>query len=308
MVGYANISQGSHIQKLNNDEYMVIPTGEVKQFQHAENRLGNIKSVRRSISKLRDLINCNVVDPQRCKWITLTYAENMTDNKRLMSDFGSFWKRFLRYSIKNQLPIPEYISVVEPQGRGAWHIHLILIYGCDAPFLDNNTVMEPLWKHGFTKTKSLNNVDNVGAYFSAYLADIPLDELDNLPDAEYIKSICKTEDKQFEDEKGFIKDKKFVKGGRLFLYPNGMNLYRTSRNISIPLEYPINKRQYYAIVSAYERDEKKASLGKLTFSSCTTVSDNGKVVNTINRYYFNTNAIELNGECKDGTCEYQSVS
>lgn len=308
MVGYSTISQGPQIVRLNKDEYAVISTAEVKQYRHAENRLGNIKSIRRSITSLRNLINTNVTNAANCKWITLTYAENMTDNHRLMSDFGSFWKRFCRYSTKNNIPIPEYISVVEPQGRGAWHIHLILIYEDVAPFLDNNSVIQRIWRNGFTKTKSMQGVDNIGAYFSAYLADIPLDELTDDYDADFIKTVCPIETKSFTDEKGTIKEKKFIKGGRLFLYPNGMNLYRTSRNVRKPLEYPISKRQYYAIVGAYERDEKKASFGKLTFSSCSTVTENGQRINTINRYYFNTNAIELNGADANGTFECEQVS
>lgn len=290
MVGMTNDSHSCNFQKLSKDEYMVLSTGEVKEYDHKISRLENINSVRKTIKTLRRLINANVLNAEYCKWITLTYAENMTDTKRLYSDFDSFRKRLIRYLTKNDIPIPEYISVVEPQARGAWHIHLILIWNQSAPFLDNNSVITRLWGHGFTKTKALNNVDNIGAYFSAYLADMPLDEISDMDSdiVSLINASCSVIEKSFTDDDDTIKDKKFVKGARLYLYPTGMNLYRTSRNIKRPQVIDISKSSYYDIVNTYDRNEKKASLGELTFSSATSVTDDGKVINDINRYYFNT--------------------
>lgn len=43
-----------------------------------------------------------------------------------------------------------------------------------APYIDNSVIAEK-WRHGFTKTKAVHGVDNIGAYFSAYLADMPLE-------------------------------------------------------------------------------------------------------------------------------------
>lgn len=305
MVGMTNQSSDAQIIKLSADEYMVKSSGEVKKYNHSENRMQNLKNVRVTITNLRDLINTNIVNAAFCKWITLTYAENMTDNKRLTSDFASFWKRFRRWLDKNKIPVPEYISVIEPQARGAWHVHLILIWRCEAPFLDNNSVIQVLWGHGFTKTKALNNVDNIGAYFSAYLADMPLDELEELnnEDVELIKSRCETIEKTFEDEAHNLKNKKFVKGARLFFYPPGMNLYRASQGLRKPLVYSISPKQYHSVVNTYSHGKKKSQFGELTFSTYAVVSDSGKVINAINRYYFNTNKSELNGELKNGFCE-----
>ena len=211
------------------------------------------------MEKFTSLINTNCSDDKKLKWITFTYAENMTDTKQLYKDFDKFWKRFKYYSEKNNLPIPEYISVAEPQGRGAWHLHIIFIYPCKAPFIDNNKVLYPMWSHGYTKVKAVHGVDNLGAYFSAYLADIPLDEYERDADdsATYeIKSAVVVEDDGHDTEK------KFVKGARLKFYPAGMNIYRTSRGIKQPTVNQIDKKEYAT---------KKASAGTLTFSSACSV-------------------------------------
>ncbi|PBG07275.1 hypothetical protein BGU81_25390, partial [Clostridioides difficile] len=45
-----------------------------------------------------------------------------------------------------------------------------------------NSKMSELWKQGFTVTKKLDDVDNVGAYLTAYLGDISLDEVQDMLD------------------------------------------------------------------------------------------------------------------------------
>lgn len=166
--------------KIDKDHYMDKRTGEYFDIQHWENRADGKKSIRKTMETIRALINTNVTDPQNCLWCTFTYADNMTDEKQLYIDFKAFWMRFKRYCEKHTVELPEYISVIEPQGRGAWHVHAFFIWQTDAPFIDNNEVMEKLWGHGFTKTKAVKDTDNAGAYFTAYLADIPLDEVEKL--------------------------------------------------------------------------------------------------------------------------------
>lgn len=167
------------IKKVSRSEYINLSTGELLPFSASADRSENKDSLRKTFKKVRDLINANCTAPERLHWITLTYAENMTDSKRLYTDFKNFMKR-LKYYAKNTLgrSAPEYIAVAEPQSRGAWHMHLILIWDSKCPYIANNSVFAPMWSHGFTKIKSVpKNCDNLGAYLSAYLGDIPLSEL-----------------------------------------------------------------------------------------------------------------------------------
>lgn len=263
------------IQRVSAEQYIDLRTGEMCEYQRAENKSECYMSVRKSLRTLRNILNANCLDESSLRWITLTYAENMTDTEQLYKDYDKFWKRFKYYCKKHNLPVPEYISVIEPQGRGAWHCHVMLIYPEKAPYLDNNTVIAKLWGHGFAKTKAVHGVDNIGAYFSAYLADLPLDEAQTLGlKGEVLEKAV--------DASGKTEYKKFVKGARLALYPAGMNIFRTSRGISRPIETDLSG------ISAAELEKEKASSGKLTFSNTVAIlSDDGEQRNIITHEYYN---------------------
>lgn len=272
--------KGSSILNLGNDQYCLksdinIHTGEIspdkiKKFNRTENRGQNKAGLAQSMKNVRNLINSNVMNPENVRWVTLTYAENMTDNKRLMKDRESFWKRFKRWHIKEDIPVPEYISIVEPQGRGAWHLHELWIYSTKAPFLPNEKIRE-LWQQGFVTVKKLEDVDNVGAYITAYLCDVPVEEYEEDGELHEVKEV------EVLDEKGNKVTKKYIKGGRLHLYPSNMNFYRTSRNIKRPVVewLPLKKV------------EEKASSAKLTYSKTIRLTDK-EYSNDIHYEYYNT--------------------
>lgn len=208
--------------------YMNIGDGEINECKIIESRKDDYDGVRQSIKRLRDYINANVLNANRCRWITLTYRQRegenseavpMTDTKRLYLDFKHFMAR-LRHHFWNRRI--EYIAVAEPQRSGSWHMHVILIFSKKAPFIPNDVLRDKFWKKGFVDIQRLNdNCDNLGAYFSAYLANIEYVEGDPLsPDDEIIEGL---------DGKG--RDKKYIKGGRLKFYPPKFNLYRISKGI-----------------------------------------------------------------------------
>lgn len=263
---YEHLKRSCDIIKIDKDNYLVksemvdFKTGELllHQYEHKDTRFDNYKSLLLSFSKLRDLINCNVTDVSRVHWCTLTYAQNMQDLKQLQRDFKHFWDRFKDYCISNGYQIPEYINAVEPQERGAWHIHLLIIWSIEAPFIPH----EDFWKmwspkgfkrnEDFVKIQSLyvdgKAIDNVGAYLTTYLTD-------TLSDNEH----------------------KREKYNRLKLYPTGMNVYRTSKNIKRPeIEYMSEK---------FAR--KKVSSAKLTYEKRIALEDKEKGYSNelIYRYY-----------------------
>lgn len=216
-----------NVVRLNKDEYMLRDTGEIKEYKKSENRGQNIASLKKTFKKIRDLINNNFAGAPNELHVVLTYAENMRDSKQLYEDFKNFIKRF-KYRYKYDI---DYISVVEPQGRGAWHIHLLIRFNqLDKVYIPNEEIAD-VWGHGFTKTKSLENIDNIGAYLSAYLGDIEMTG-DTIRDM-YINGHGQIEVKEVEVE-GLTK--KYIKGGRLHYYPPGMNIYRKSKGIKFPDE------------------------------------------------------------------------
>ena len=270
----------SPITKLSDDLYLLNATGEIKEFEHkATSRADNLKIVAHSLSNLRDLINCNVTEPEKVRWCTLTYAENMTDSKRLYKDFEKFIKRF-RYRY-GQI---EYIIACEPQGRGAWHIHALLIFPGVAPFIPNSEFAE-IWGHGFVSIKKLADCDNLGAYLTAYLGDMELSEAFKsdvfkgsnylTPDMFSVGGVVK-ECEVLQDDGTTLK-KKFIKGARLRFYPDHFNIYRFSSGIKKPEIELISNNQA----------EKKVSADTLTFEKTVTLSDDDGFSNLLNYRYYN---------------------
>ena len=218
------------IKKISKDEYVLLETGEIKEFEKTENRSQSENSIKQTLKKLRYLINNNFTGSKNELFLTLTYAENMLDPKKLYSDLDKFSKR-LRYKFKDKTSI-DYITVVEPQERGAWHAHILLKFNELKTIYIPNQEMADCWGHGFVTVKGLKNVDNIGAYLSAYLADIELTE-DN---KDLIAHGSGVEEKEVNGVK-----KRFIKGARLHLYPTGMNLYRKS----VGMKYPERKKMKY---------------------------------------------------------------
>ena len=237
-----------HIQKLDKERYVLLETGEIMEFEQSENRSENENSLRQTFKRLRYLINNNFTGASNELFVTMTYKENMQDTTRLYEDLKNFMKR-LRYHFKDSTSI-DYLNVIEPQLRGAWHSHLLLRFNdLDEVFVPNSEIAE-LWGHGFTVTKSLKEVDNIGAYLSAYLSDV------EIPEGQEINE--DRPDVMVKNVDG--KDKRFIKGGRLWMYPPGMNLYRSSRGIVKPKREEMTYKNAKKIVGSAKPNYTKTYL------------------------------------------------
>jgi len=203
-------------RKLSKNEMIDTTTGEIIEVENSKSRDEQLGSLERTIRRLRMIINANFFGEPNELFITLTYRENMIDVKRLYSDFKRFYMRLKRRYKGYKF---EYVNAIEPQLRGAWHIHLLLkAMNVKYLYIPNEEIAK-LWGYGFTKTKRIESVDNIGAYLSAYLT--------NLEDG--------------------------GKGARLYLYPSGVNIYRTSRGIKKPhiIKGDMGLDEKYKV---YERD------------------------------------------------------
>ena len=110
---------------------------------------------------------------------------------------------------------------------------------------------------------------------------MPLDEVHQLPASDQVRAFGSggIEEKEFSNEQGHMKKKKFVKGGRLFLYPTKMNIVRKTKGIKLPV---VEKMTYL------EAKEKVRS-AKQTFSRAyEVVAADGSVINTICKTYYNS--------------------
>ena len=232
------------IKKISADEYILLKTGEVRKFEKKVDKHSD--NLRKTFARLRALIRTNFEgDAQNQLFVTLTYAENMTDSERLYENFRKFMQRLKYQYLEHNF---DYICVAEPQGRGAWHMHVMLKSDQPVLFIDNRD-MEKIWGNGWTDTQRLKS-DDVGSYYVAYFTDL------------------------LETDKKGNKARK--KGERLSMYPVGFKLYRTSRGIVQPtvdnVEYtdvldeygaPIYEKTYEVVVGGeivnrvYKRTHKR---------------------------------------------------
>lgn len=248
------------------EQFVICATGEIKNVEHHLTRKGNHKGLYKTFANARALINTNVTDVSCVRWCTLTYKENMTDTKRLYMDFQQFNQRFQYYCNKNGFGKPEYIVMMEPQGRGAWHAHLLYIWqDRKAPYIANDVLRE-LWGHGFVKIKKLDNVDNVGAYLTAYLGDMDIEDLSSI--SEHIGSKGKIVEVEENGEK--VK-KAIIKGARLDLYPANFNMIRYSKGIKKP----------EPVFLSQEEANKKVLGATKTFESAILLTDENSDFETV---------------------------
>lgn len=279
-VRYVRSTSPMAIKKLSAEKFIDLRTGEVKEICHTENRAEDKASVAQSLRKLRDLINANLVDQDTALWVTLTYAENMRDPKRLYEDYRCYWQRLRYYLNKRGYPSVEYIAAAEPQGRGAWHLHCLFLFPGKAPFIPNDNLAR-IWGHGFTKTKSLKGVDNPGLYLTAYLGDMELTEAVSTGATK-----GRIVEAETTDEHGQWQKKAIIKGARLRLYPPGFNLYRCSRGVKRPVTWTTTEAE----AQAYIGD------APLTFEKTIALKDEvGQTKNIINYRQYNRVAHDESG-------------
>lgn len=216
------VNTEAHIRKLNADEYVDLKTGEIKTFERTENRSQGANSLRKTFNRLRELINTNFEGLPNELFVTLTYRGELQTNvpKIVYEDFKNFMKR-LKYKFKDTTTI-DYINVLEPHATGNFHMHVLIRFNDVRNIYIPNAEFAEIWGNGFVTIQSLKNVDNIGAYVSAYLADIEVPE----ENAKRLEGHPDLIEKEVNGQK-----KKFMKGARLVFYPTGVNIYRKSKGI-----------------------------------------------------------------------------
>lgn len=207
----------ARIKRIDADHYVVKSTAELRRYSpRSETKGDNLHSVHQSFNRLKSVINANVRGNERVRFLTLTYAENMTDNKRISRDMAYFFKK-----LKAIYGPMEYLYVKERQARGAWHMHCVLFFDGPAPYMPNTEDDHPVrdaWGHGFVNVQGFSgDINNLGNYLCAYLTD--------------------------DDQLG-------KKGARLANYESGIRLYNCSRGISRPRESRVSWDDYVQHVTS----------------------------------------------------------
>lgn len=168
---YQKLVISGNILELYDYEYPIVKGLSLKKVGRAnetmtdettkqENRKKTQYRAKRQVARL---INANSFEMK--KFITLTFADNITDIKTANREFKIFIQRLNYYLKKHNHSNLKYVAVIEFQKRGAIHYHFL----CNAPYIENK-VLKELWKNGFVRINKIDNVDNVGAYVTKYMS------------------------------------------------------------------------------------------------------------------------------------------
>lgn len=244
IVGVERESNGPPITRLSKDEFVYHETGEIGTYKHAETKAEAIESLKRSLANGRRIICNNFTGGPNETMMTLTYAENMQDTKKAYFDFNNLMK-----DIREEYGGAEYILAMEPQARGAWHMHILLKSDDGRPFRIDAKWLYAAWRKGRVHLRPIQDIDNAGAYLTAYLANL------EQPDGE-IESA----------------GKRYKKGARLKMYPAGMRIFRYSKGIVKPEPEE----------TTYKKAKEKAGKALPTYTKTVEIFDEeNRTINTI---------------------------
>lgn len=99
---------------------------------------------------------------ERVKFVTYTFAENMTD----VATANLCWTEHVR-KLRARFGVLRYVCVPEFQTRGAVHYHVLFF---NMPFVRGlKDVLAREWGHGFIKVKAINKIRDVGLYVGKYI-------------------------------------------------------------------------------------------------------------------------------------------
>lgn len=138
---------------------------EISQEEKTENRE---KVMARARQDLRRLVNANVNqygNDFTAKFVTLTFAEHITELAAANNKFKKFILRLNYKMFNSKCSNIQYSVVPEFTKKGRVHYHVIFY---NLPYVKADKLSD-IWGNGFIKINKIDNCDNVGAYVSKYM-------------------------------------------------------------------------------------------------------------------------------------------
>lgn len=149
--------------------------GRYKEADEKGKEKNRQDTLRRARQEIRRIVNANVgaYGPEfTAKFLTMTFADNVTDLDYANQEFKKFIKRLNYYVFGTKEANLRYTVIVEFQKRGAVHYHVMLY---NVPFMPVKEISR-IWGHGHVWINKIDDVDNVGAYVCKYLTKAQDDE------------------------------------------------------------------------------------------------------------------------------------
>lgn len=172
-------------QKINSEEYVYKPTGEI--FYYNKGEFKSKSSIRGSMNKLEDLLRNNFNGGKNEAFITLTYAKRESDFNKTVDDLSDFWK-----ALKKEYQDLEYIGVIENQRlRCSWHIHMLIKDTKHKVLYIPSEEIERIWNKGNVNVARITNRDIKNLVNDSTMKDDKKNAIHKV-----IKYMCKTNSKE----------------------------------------------------------------------------------------------------------------
>jgi len=137
------------------DDFLTTNTEVIRERQEEVSR--------RAKKNFRRLIEANAgLHKATDKFLTLTFAENITDRTFAIKEFSKFI-----YKVRRKYGDFGYIAVTEYQERGAVHFHAVLF---NFPFVPKEELprLQKMWGFGFIDLKTIKDTFKLSNYLSKY--------------------------------------------------------------------------------------------------------------------------------------------
>lgn len=151
-------------RKLDNQLFVNIETGEIKQISKSPENVRSIPSLRKTFSRISLLIKSNFYGGKSECFISLSYNKRISDNNELNRDIKNFYAKLSRNS---NVPY-RCLVVLEYQGNGNVHIHVLTRRLDNECLRINELEKRSLWDHGIIHIQRLYDSEGLADYLNPF--------------------------------------------------------------------------------------------------------------------------------------------
>lgn len=228
------------------------------------------KAIARARNRIFDIVSCNInVIPdyegnvQKPKFLTLTFAENITDVKAANGEFTLFNKRLSYYLYQEQKNVLKYVCIPEFQKRGAIHFHVLYF---NLPYVDIKKISQ-IWGQGYAFIEGIKETQNIEDF------------------AKYVCKYMNKHNSKGEDNYQIYLDKEMLNQKRYF----------ASRGLNRPEEYKleIDKELYHTFLTYLENEHVESHeienefVGKIEINTYEVTENTKKNIRNVVKAIFN---------------------
>ena len=161
-------------RKLSENRYLNVSNGQIKTIDKSENEIRSISSLRKTFSRLMNLISHNFFGGSSELFITLTYNRKIKSDT-VTKDIKNFWGRLSRF-VENYR-VYKALFITEFQNNHNIHLHVLLKRQDGSALSFSELDIKSLWRNGSVDVTPIYDIDGLIQYFNPFLNKNKFDRL-----------------------------------------------------------------------------------------------------------------------------------